>query len=252
MFKYPHLSDLERFLCEVIDALGAAEDRGACLPSGAAATTLPHCDLCGGPAEAGRLLSSPSGIGVAVSPDGRAYFKPWRVECEQDGLFWVCLPCHDGLRCGRLNLLGHLLRVHGGPQAPDLNESGASDDAPAVKAGRRPNNECPYWRRVERQFTFFKTVRDVLGQLQDAVSSLGPDFDHTLYHTDPDSSRLHALDELLADVGALLSDGEAEEAEALLCSGVCPGAYWAALEAFQGLLQDGLELCDEDDFAGGQ
>jgi hypothetical protein len=104
----------------------------------------------------------------------------------------------------------------------------------------RANKECPYWQKVKRQFTFLNKVRRVLGELQDIVDDMDPNFDPTAYYTDPDESRLCVLGEIMADAAYLLDAGESEEADDRLRS-----AGDAAQEAFAALLDAGLNCCKE-------
>jgi hypothetical protein len=115
---------------------------------------------------------------------------------------------------------------------------------PAGKPPAGPDADCHYARKVKRELAFLNKARDALGDLQDAVDKMDPDFDPTAYFTDPDESRLVVVDELLSNAAALLRGGQSEEAEDLLKGR--PGVYQALHEAFTTILDAGLEFCEDD------
>jgi hypothetical protein len=91
-------------------------------------------------------------------------------------------------------------------------------------------------------------VRNALSELQGIVDDMDPDFDPTAYYTDPDESRLCVANELLDNAACALEEGDSEEAENwLVGEGPAYGdAYDALLEAFQQILDAGLDFCEDD------
>ncbi len=112
---------------------------------------------------------------------------------------------------------------------------------PSKHTAGKPAASCPYSRMIQRRYAWLRRVADVLHGLQNHVDRLDADFDPTAYFTDPDESRLIVLDEILAEAGFLLHDGEPEEADDTLRR-----AEQAAEEAFAVIVDDGIALCEAE------